>query len=90
MRGTYLGVGATKVGRGDRARTRRRTLTDSVAGSFSNEKSGGVLLSRGVSSQVPSALVGLTSVFGMGTGVTPPPWPPKSCQRVRLDPAQRA
>ena len=52
-------------------------------GVLSSEKSGGVLLSRGVSSQVPSALVGLTSVFGMGTGVTPPPWPPKSCQRGR-------
>ena len=47
-----------------------------------HEKSGGVLLSRGVSSQVPSALVGLTSVFGMGTGVTPPPWPPKPCQEA--------
>ena len=30
--------------------------------------SGNVLLSRAVSSQVPSALKGLTSVFGMGTG----------------------
>ena len=30
--------------------------------------SGNVLLSRAVSSQVPSALRGLTSVFGMGTG----------------------
>ena len=29
---------------------------------------GNVLLSRAVSSQVPSALRGLTSVFGMGTG----------------------
>ena len=38
---------------------------------------GGVLLSQGLSTQVPSALEGLTSVFGMGTGVTPPPWPPK-------------
>ena len=46
-------------------------------GALSIEKSGGVLLSQGVSSQVPSALVGLTSVFGMGTGVTPPLWPPK-------------
>ena len=36
------------------------------------EKSGGDLLSQGVSPQVPSALAGLTSVFGMGTGVTPP------------------
>ena len=31
-------------------------------------ESGNVLLSRAVSSQVPSALRGLTSVFGMGTG----------------------
>ena len=30
--------------------------------------SGGVLISRAVASQVPSALRGLTSVFGMGTG----------------------
>ena len=36
------------------------------------KKSGGDLLSQGDSPQVPSALVGLTSVFGMGTGVTPP------------------
>ena len=46
--------------------------------------SGGDLLSQGVSPQVPSALAGLTSVFGMGTGVTPPLWPPEtgalSCQ----------
>ena len=41
-------------------------------------KSGGVLLSQGVNPQVPSALTGLTSVFGMGTGVTLSLWPPKS------------
>jgi hypothetical protein len=41
------------------------------------EKSGGVLLSQAVSHQVPSAQEGLTSVFGMGTGVTPPLLPPK-------------
>lgn len=35
-------------------------------------KSGGVLLSQGVYPQVPSALAVLTSVFGMGTGVTLP------------------
>ncbi len=33
-------------------------------------ESGSVLLSRAVSSQVPSTLKGLTSVFGMGTGGT--------------------
>ena len=38
----------------------------------------GVLLSQGLP-QVPSALAGLTSVFGMGTGVTPPLWPPETC-----------
>ena len=41
-----------------------------MGGSFS--ETGGVLLSQGISPQVPSALVGLTAVFGMGTGVTPP------------------
>ena len=37
---------------------------------------GGDLLSHAVTSAVPSALEGLTSVFGMGTGVAPPVWPP--------------
>ena len=40
-------------------------------------ESGGVLLSRAVSSQVPSALRGLTSVFGMGTGGSLSPLPPE-------------
>ena len=43
-------------------------------------ESGGDLLSRAVSSQVPSALKGLTSVFGMGTGGTPSPLPPEILQ----------
>ena len=30
---------------------------------------------------VPSALEGLTAVFGMGTGVTPPPLPPEATPR---------
>ena len=38
--------------------------------SFGALVSGGFLLSRTVASQVPSALRGLTSVFGMGTGGT--------------------
>ena len=37
---------------------------------------GNDLLSHPVTRAVPSALEGLTSVFGMGTGVTPPPWSP--------------
>ncbi len=43
------------------------------------DKFGGDLLSQGVYPQVPLALAVLTSVFGMGTGVTLPLWPPKSC-----------
>ena len=37
---------------------------------------GGDLLSQGVAPQVPSALAGLTSVFGMGTGGSLPLYPP--------------
>jgi hypothetical protein len=39
---------------------------------------GGVLLSHPVTQAVPSTLEGLTSVFGMGTGVSPPPLPPET------------
>jgi hypothetical protein len=35
-----------------------------------------VLLSHSIEAVVPSALEGLTAVFGMGTGVTPPPLRP--------------
>src|SRR5215831_19307553 len=42
--------------------------------------SGGVLLSRAREGQVPSALRGLTALFGMGRGVSPSPKPP---QKVR-------
>ena len=43
-------------------------------------ESGSVLLSRAVTSQVPSALKGLTSVFGMGTGGSLSPLSPEFCQ----------
>ena len=46
------------------------------------EKPGSVLLSHLVSKAVPSALEGLTSVFGMGTGVSPPLSPPGKHQYV--------
>ena len=51
-------------------------------------ESGDDLSSRAVSSQVLSALKGLTSVFGMGTGGTPSPLPPEmvsSFQGLHLD-----
>ena len=57
-----------------RDRTRKgRPVRDALC----HEKPGGDLLSQGVCPQVPSARAGLTAVFGMGTGVTPPPWPPE-------------
>ena len=40
-------------------------------------ESGNVLLSQVVSNQVPSALKGLTSVFGMGTGGSLSPLSPE-------------
>ena len=49
-----------------------------LAGALSLKNSGDVLLSQGVAPQVPSALTGLTSVFGMGTGVSPSLWSPET------------
>ena len=52
---------------------------------------GGVLISRAVASQVPSALRGLTSVFGMGTGGTLLLSSPelRRCAPVRWSPLSR-
>ena len=47
-------------------------------------ESGSDLLSRAVSSQVPSARGGLTSVFGMGTGGTLQPLPPEILCRFQF------
>ena len=44
--------------------------------------SGGDLLSQGVAPQVPSALTGFTSVFGMGTGGSPSLSPPDKSSSV--------
>jgi hypothetical protein len=75
---TMLGNGTWKRAENDEERRPRG------AALIRAERTGGVLLSQGVSPQVPSALTGLTSVFGMGTGVTLSLWPPEiSCQRVR-------
>ena len=57
--------------------TLRLTAECSAIELLRNVGSGGDLLSRAVTSQVPSALKGLTSVFGMGTGVTPSSLPPE-------------
>ena len=44
---------------------------------------GGVLLSRGLAPRVPSALAGLTSLFGMGRGVSLSPKPPEMSESSR-------
>ena len=46
---------------------------------------GSDLLSHTVSRAVPSAVSGLTSVFGMGTGGTPSIWPPETLFRFRTE-----
>ena len=63
--------------------TKRRGFSDGPAafcggGAFKKRKPGGFLLSQRVAPQVPSASEGLTTVFGMGTGVTLPVKPPGS------------
>ncbi len=42
---------------------------------------GNALLSHGVAQAVPSALEGLTALFGMGRGVSPPLWSPENRNR---------
>ena len=50
----------------------KRAWTPEFGAALSQRKMGGVLLSRGLAPRVPSALAGLTSLFGMGRGVSPP------------------
>lgn len=50
---------------------------------------GNVLLSRLPAEQVPSALEGLTAVFGMGTGVSPPPSSPDYMKECSFKTEQR-
>ena len=60
-------------------RMHKEKTPDIVWGFFFVE-SGNVLLSQVVSNQVPSALKGLTSVFGMGTGGSLSPLSPENCE----------
>jgi len=50
------------------------------------KKPGDDLLSQEDYLQVPSARAVLTAVFGMGTGVSPPPWSPGSNVSSRANP----
>ena len=53
---------------------RPRRISDKAAGSY--------LLSHSVAAAVPSAQEGLTSVFGMGTGMTLPLSPPARLSKM--------
>src|ERR1039457_5747439 len=64
---------------------RRRRQCPRRSGGIVWRNPGGVLLSQGATPQVPSALAGLTAVFGMGTGVSPPPWPPETVRSPGLE-----
>ena len=57
---------------GTKEKARSVTMTRRASGKIP----GSDLLSHRPAPAVPSAVEGLTSVFGMGTGVTPPLWPP--------------
>ena len=70
--------------------TLRLTAECSAIELLRNMESGGDLLSRTVISQVPSALKGLTSVFGMGTGGTPSSLPPEMVSLEILQPGKRS
>ena len=61
---------------------RRGPPRSNEAALLANKLPGGVLLSRGSTPQVPSALTGLTSVFGMGTGGSPSLSPPDSISKL--------
>jgi hypothetical protein len=61
---------------GVRPETRKASRSKPEALYVERKNPGNVLLSHQVALTVPSALEGLTAVFGMGTGVTPPPWSP--------------
>ena len=53
---------------------------DEPPGGGPSEKTGGVLLSQALAGQVPSALRGLTALFGMGRGVSPSLKPPEKAR----------
>src|SRR5215210_322945 len=63
-------------------KTTRVSLLSSGIYKLNEQKMGDDLLSHEVSLAVPSALAGLTSLFGMGRGVSPPPSSPFLKRRI--------
>ena len=69
---------SVRISTTDAARNLQNKKRIPIGYPFAN--SGSVLLSRAVTHQVSSALKSLTTVFGMGTGVTSLLSPPNICQ----------
>ena len=67
-------------------RERPTTTTSRPEGGSCTEETGGVLLSRALAGQVPSALRGLTALFGMGRGVSPSLKPPEIAESLPAAP----
>ena len=67
-------------------RDRPTTTTSRPGGGSCTEETGGVLLSRALSGQVPSALRGLTALFGMGRGVSLSLRPPEIAESSQAAP----
>jgi hypothetical protein len=67
---------------GRRRNTRARGACELARARALGIDPGGVLLSHTVTRAVPSALEGLTTEFGMGSGVALPPLPPGNLRRA--------
>ena len=69
--------------------TRKTKRPSAVLGRFDQLNPGDDRLSHAVSRAVPWALEGLTTVFGMGTGVSPPVWSPENCLQAAVSDQRR-
>jgi hypothetical protein len=66
------------IRRREKRKETRKGRSDLSQNGLSSSNSGSYLLSHTVARAVPSAQEGLTSVFGMGTGGSPPIQPPEN------------
>src|SRR5215204_5865146 len=72
------GVGVPRDRRGARPTRALHDESPERGRSGLTGRTGGDLLSQALAGQVPSALRGLTALFGMGRGVSPSPSPPET------------
>ena len=79
--GTFIGLKGQYIEKGDWTKIDTKKAPARRPGPKCRASAGGALLSHGAAPAVPSALAGLTSGFGMGPGVPPPPRPPAAAKR---------